>query len=973
MGPSGWPGLIPDPTYLRGQGAYPVEAGSEFVPPPRLGWKPYGDGTPDPALFDPGDPWGWRVTEYEEAREIRPGLPQVARQVVREVARLLAGDPDTDVRELVRAGNPYWPPDLTGAGLAHDRCVVLLPLALSRTQDDKGRLRWTLFGGSEQGPARPFWRGFFTAPGVEAPAGAGLHFLCSLLHRAYGEAAATGDGLYAAGFRILPAGEPLVGHWDEGPLPGWAGPFLLGDRQSLAGVRYLLTFRPFARLPAPVRRAYLAGRLHLLPSPAGLVFWGAPAYHALRADLPLALQIPLLHAIVRHNAPTGLRVPQEGFFHVPGAGPGRPPRHAGPVQNTFRRTHRWDPVRRDQDELAELPRNPEPMPKVLFSTAPDHLHLYDKPQARNAQVWTPDGRLVLDGPRASPADIRATAAAVRAGGLFGYRFLYPAMRVGRHEVYWHRVLAAYRTPRGVPALVPDAPTGYLTAYDADRPRPDEAVELWPRLLGRPLPTAITGLYEATRERRDLDVARSLRKLADGAELFGGPLPAGLARALLIAPKPTTLDGWVGALPDTVPAALVQDLLRPAPAAPAAPPRRPGARVPNSLTFARTARRSFEVAYWRAIARLAGGRFRNKNNADCIRDAPTRPLLPHPDRQLDPLGDYLLGYYRRRIDAAGLTGMAVAGDVPFRWETAFDYPWMGGWLANRAAAAERDLIVLIPGRDRRRAVVLADHYDTAFMEDRYYEGDGGVGARLAAPGADDNHSATAALMLAAPVFLEMSRAGRLGCDVWLAHLTGEEFPADCLGARALARRLVEGALEVRLPGGRRQDLSGTRVAGVYVADMIAHNNERDRDTFQIAPGTGPGSFRLAHQAHRANEVWNASVPAWNRRPSRHGLRRCRRRPDGAAIPAPFPHLALAGEVRTVTDPRSTLYNTDGQIFSDAGVPVALVMENYDINRPGYHDTLDTMASIDLDYGAAVAAILIEAVARAAGDDAGGSPE
>jgi len=41
-----------------------------------------------------------------------------------------------------------------------------------------------------------------------------------------------------------------------------------------------------------------------------------------------------------------------------------------------------------------------------------------------------------------------------------------------------------------------------------------------------------------------------------------------------------------------------------------------------------------------------------------------------------------------------------------------------------------------------------------------------------------------------------------------------------------------------------------------------------------------------------------------------------------------------------------------------------MENYDINRTGYHDTHDTMANIDLDYGAAVCAISIEAVARAA---------
>jgi len=50
-----------------------------------------------------------------------------------------------------------------------------------------------------------------------------------------------------------------------------------------------------------------------------------------------------------------------------------------------------------------------------------------------------------------------------------------------------------------------------------------------------------------------------------------------------------------------------------------------------------------------------------------------------------------------------------------------------------------------------------------------------------------------------------------------------------------------------------------------------------------------------------------------------------------------------------------------------VPVVLFMENYDINRTGYHDTHDTMANIDLDYGAAVAAITIEAVARAATAD------
>ena len=38
--------------------------------------------------------------------------------------------------------------------------------------------------------------------------------------------------------------------------------------------------------------------------------------------------------------------------------------------------------------------------------------------------------------------------------------------------------------------------------------------------------------------------------------------------------------------------------------------------------------------------------------------------------------------------------------------------------------------------------------------------------------------------------------------------------------------------------------------------------------------------------------------------------------------------------------------------------------HDINRSGYHDTKDTLENIDLDYGAALAAIAIETVARVA---------
>jgi len=83
-----------------------------------------------------------------------------------------------------------------------------------------------------------------------------------------------------------------------------------------------------------------------------------------------------------------------------------------------------------------------------------------------------------------------------------------------------------------------------------------------------------------------------------------------------------------------------------------------------------------------------------------------------------------------------------------------------------------------------------------------------------------------------------------------------------------------------------------------------------------------------------------------------------------MPEMAKHLSLHGEVRTQYDPHSSIYNTDGQIFSDTGIPVVLFMENYDLHRTGYHDMFDTMENIDLDYGAAFAAICIESAAQEA---------
>jgi hypothetical protein len=971
MAREGWKRLLSGVSWFRGPGRFPIVAYSEFMPPPRMGRKPCGGH--DPVIFQADDPHGWHITEYEEVMELRPGLEHLAAQLIHVVEHLGSGRPAHGIARGELEGNPFWPRELSerAGRLPHERYVVIAPLALSRTQDDKGRVRWTLFGGSEQGPARAFWKGFFTAPGREIPAEAGLGFFRRLLATAYGESAGPLDNLHKAGFRILPGlGDPGLPYEKDDELPSFVEPFLLGHEHRVRGVRYLLTFRPFGSLSPAIRRAYLAGQLRLLPFPGSLVFWGTQPYLRLRSELPLAMQIPLLHSFYRHEYPYSLRVPQSGWMHEPHPDHPEPDPNQLPLRNTYRRTHRWARIHRHEDELG-VEDGEDHMAHVLFSTAPDDLGLYGKPMARNAQIWSRDFRLLLDGPRADRAAMERVADALREGGHFGYRFLFPAMHVGRHEVYWHRPLVAcLGAASSTPEVIPRAPLGYLTAYPNNRPDPSHAAELWPRLLARrPHVAALYGFSAAPGHHQHRISIYNARKLLDASQLWGERLPAGFARALLTVPEQHTLEDWLDQVENSANHAVAgQELaeeLRRRIEAPVEKPDRPRPDRSGSLTFHRTATRAFEAAYWRTIAHLARGRYIQKDNADCARDAVTQSLLKHHHRDLEALGDHLLDYYRRVIQKAGMRGRAVVGDLPFRWQTDFSFPWSGGWLGNQEGKLqERDLVTIIPGRDRRRAVIMADHYDTAYMEDCYEKPRGGNGARLAAAGADDNHSATAALMLGAPVFLELSRAGLLGCDVWLVHLTGEEFPSDCMGARHLARAVVERTLKLRRRGSSALDLSAVQIEGVYVLDMVAHNNDRDPDVFQISPGAGRESLRLACHAHAANALWNAGASAWNRRPSRRHCLRGRRSADGATIPARALHPVLSGEVRTPEDPRSSLFNTDGQIFSDVGIPVVLLMENYDINRVGYHDTHDNLTNIDLDYGAALAAIAIESVARAA---------
>ena len=962
----GWRALTEGFPWFTGEGRFPLPAYSEFMPPPRLGLSPYGE--LDTTLFADSDPYGWRIPEVEEVHQLRPGMQNVANQVMGHLIRF-AKDP-TSVYVAGPNGrnlkdNPYWSDELAAhaAESARWRQVLLMPLALSKTQNDRGRRHWTLFGGSEQGPERAFWNSFYSAPGQEIPVRRSREIISDLLSSAFEVTTRDADELYRAGFRILPSNDAQLPNWAVDPLPKWTRRYVVRDESRFGQVRFLLTFRPFGTLPGEVRRGYLEGRIALLPSPLSLLFWGMPIYHHASRQHALAMQYPVLRLVGRHES-WGLRVPQFGWLRHTRAGAVETDAEGEIILNDYARTHRWERLPRDEDAVAKGS-HISSIATTLFSTALTDLDLYHKPMARNCQIWTRDGELILDGPTARRPDIRLAADRILEGGVFLYRFLFPAMRVGRHEVYWQRPLVACWSPESDTTKLLDVGlSGYLTAYDCERPNYERPVELYPRLLQREVFVDALHGIDGSRDHYRYQTALNILNVFDMTERWpSARLPRTFAEQMLrVAQDKQRFDQWLEVVAERSASPAAADRLTRSLSRSVDSGKR---RLPKSITYGATATRGYEEAYWQYLVTLSHGGFVNKANSDVVGDPPTLQRVAHSRRDLFALGEYLIRQYRSAISAAGMEGVAYVGELAFKWETDFEYRDFGGWVANQDGREyERNILVVIPGKDRSRTVVMGDHYDTAYMEDVYEASRGGSGARISAQGADDNASATATLLLAAPIFLDLARQGRLEHDVWLIHLTGEEFPSDCMGARAFCQSVVERTLKVRVDAERWIDLSAVGLAGVLVMDMIAHNRDNARNIFQISPGRSGASLMLAYQAHLANMIWNAGAAKWNRQKSRAGCGPGVRADDARTLPPVALHPILDGEVRTTDNPQSSLFNTDVQIFSDIGAPCILMMENYDINRTGYHDTYDTLKNIDLDYGAALSAICIETIARVA---------
>lgn len=956
----GWQKLLSGYPWFNCDGCYPLPAYSEFMPSPMVGQKPLGE--VDHELFDENNLYCWNITEMEEEYELRPGIVHTGLQIMNNLIKLGKGQKENHIHGHGGQNlkdNPYWPPELSShaGSLFHERYVTLLPLMLSRTQDDKGRVTWTFFGNSIHDPERTFWKSFYNSPDQEIPADSAISFFTGLLTKAYGKNLSGRESLIKSGFRILPAGK-------EASLPGWTNEFLVDDSSEWDNVKYLLTFRPFAHLPARVKELYLSGNLNLLPFPGSLVFWGMPNYIRLKKNLPLAGQIPLLNLVARNRGISGLRVPQAGWLHEPHIDNVKHEMNEELIINTIHRTHRWQKIHRYQDELNQVAQKIK-IAKALFSTDPVAMGLYDKPLARNSHLWTHDFKLLLNGPKAKYRKIQESEKEILQGGLFGYRFFYPPMKVGFYDIYWHRPLVSYLSSQTESIEIEvDTLHGYLTGYHQDDIKMSSPVELWPRFMRREIYLMALHDFNIMNDHYTHQTSKNILSLFDSWQKQGKrPLTRSYAHKLLNVSKHKTFDHWLDDL--IIHSKSVESYQRMREELEKIIEPVNNNELPETVTYGETANRQFEENWWNDIKFLAHGKFIFKDNADIVSDVTIQPISHRLNGDLGNVGNYFISRHRKAIAESGMEGAAMCGELAFKWQTDFDFSTYGGWISNQKGTAyERNILVVIPGKNRKEAVVLGDHYDTAYMEDIYEVARGGTGVRQAANGADDNYSASATLLQAAPIFLKLSKEGKLERDIWLIHLTGEEFPADCMGARNFCKTLIEKNIKMRLGEGSSVDLSDVEVKGVYVMDMIGHNRENDQDIFQISPGKSAASIHLALQAHIANMIWNTGTHSWNRTLERQHLDRGRRITGIQEIPGPAKHLAIEGEVRTQFNPHSSLFNTDCQIFSDAGLPVVLFMENYDINRTGYHDTKDTLENIDLDYGAAFAAIAIETIARMA---------
>src|SRR5262249_39712176 len=127
-------------------------------------------------------------------------------------------------------------------------------------------------------------------------------------------------------------------------------------------------------------------------------------------------------------------------------------------------------------------------------------------------------------------------------------FVFPAMRAGARELYWHLPVVARRTADGADVLPIDASQAPLGHVTAEKPGAAD-LTLAPRLLARDDHDAAATCYEHERGRVRYTTSQNTGKLLDLRELLDQPLSPAFARASLRIGKQQSLAEWLAHLPD----------------------------------------------------------------------------------------------------------------------------------------------------------------------------------------------------------------------------------------------------------------------------------------------------------------------------------------------------------------------------------------------------------------------------------------
>ena len=513
-------------------GRFPVPAYSEFMPPPFVGIKPFtAPAMPAAPRTPPACATSTASPSTSTSRSTSWGLawPRSRATWCLSWASWPRARP-TSSPALCSTDNLAWPESLAAAARAgrypQRPFFVMQPLALSRTQDDKGNVRWTLFGASHEPASAVFWRGF-----AEADEERFLRLIA-----------------WASGDEPLPARGLCVCSVAAAELPGFARASALARARACRAHPHALhpgAIRCFARFVAEsLSRRDAAHSAHarqpgVLRASLAIASWPRPCRAPRRSRCCISF-------------PTCKRATRFGF-----------PSRVGSTSTIPARRGPRDPIASSATSRARTDGSARRATKPWSATArsPTRSRSRSSPPTRTISACTASrwratrrsGPTTINSCSTAPARARpswntppscSTAAAASATAS-----TIPRCAAGTRELFWHLPLLARLDPGS--GSWRSGRTRFASARSPPkRPRPPASALFCSRPISSIVPAIAKPPSLFAREPGQLrhTTAQNLRKLLDFREYLAGPLPASFARALLRIAKDTTLDAWLAKLP-----------------------------------------------------------------------------------------------------------------------------------------------------------------------------------------------------------------------------------------------------------------------------------------------------------------------------------------------------------------------------------------------------------------------------------------